>query len=167
MRRSASAHRSWRLALAGAIGLWLGGCGFHLRGQVDLPRSLSNARIEAKDEQSDFYSSLRASLSAAGTRFDGPEGGAATIRILEDSSSERILTVSARNTPTAFSLAYKVKVAVEYQGKVLLPAEEHTVTREYSFDETELLAKQRESDILRQALADDLAALVMHRLAAL
>ena len=40
-------------------------------------------------------------------------------------------------------------------------------TRDFSFDETQLLAKQRESDILRQALAEDLAALVMHRLAAL
>ena len=63
-------------------------------------------------------------------------------------------------------LSYRIKVAVEYQGRELLPAEEHTLSREYSFDETQLLAKQRESDILRQALADDLAALLMHRLAA-
>ena len=89
------------------------------------------------------------------------------MHILEDSASERILTVSARNTPTAFVLSYRIKVAVDYQGHELLPAEEHTLSREYSFDETQLLAKERESDILRQALADDLAALVMRRLAAL
>ncbi len=40
----------------------------------------------------------------------------------------RILTVSARNTPTAFLLSYRIKVAVEYQGRELLPAEEHTLT---------------------------------------
>jgi LPS-assembly lipoprotein len=160
--------RCWRLpVLALAPLLWLTGCGFHMQGRIELPRSLANARIEATDQQSDFYSSMRAALHAAGSRLDGTVEDAATVRILEDNSSERILTVSARNTPTAFALSYRVKVAVEYQGRELLPAEEHTLTREYSFDETELLAKQRESDILRQALADDLAALVMRRLAAL
>ena len=160
--------RGWGLpALVLAPLLLLAGCGFHLQGRVELPRSLANARIEGSDQQSDFYSSLRTALYAAGARLDGPAADAATIRILADSSSERILTVSARNTPTAFVLAYRVKLAVEYQGRELLPAEEHTLTREYSFDETELLAKQRESDVLRQALADDLVALVMRRLAAL
>ncbi len=145
----------------------LAACGFHMQGRVELPRSLASTRIEAGDRQSDFYASLRAALSAAGSQLDGPEGDAAIVHILADESSERILTVSARNTPTAFLLSYRIKVAVDYQGRELLPAEEHTLTREYSFDETELLAKQRESDYLRQALADDLVALVMHRLAAL
>jgi len=159
-------HRFCALAAALSV-LALVACGFHLQGKVELPRSLANARIEATDQQSDFYSSLRSSLTTAGANLDGPEANAAVIRILEDSSSERVLTVSARNTPTAFLLSYHVKVAVDYQGKVLLPAEEHTVTREYSFDETELLAKRRESDYLTQALADDLVALIMQRLAAL
>lgn len=147
--------------------LWLAGCGFHMQGRIELPRSLANTRIEAGDRQSDFYASLRAALNAAGSRFDGPEADAAIVHILADESSERILTVSARNTPTAFLLTYRIKIAVDYQGRELLPAEEHTLTREYSFDETQLLAKQRESEYLSQALADDLAALVMHRLAAL
>jgi LPS-assembly lipoprotein len=166
--RAPALMRVWRLpAVALAPLLWLAGCGFHMQGRIELPRSLADARIEAGDQQSDFYSSLRAALHAAGSRLDGTAPDAATVRILEDSSSERILTVSVRNTPTAYALSYHVKVAVEYQGHELLPAEEHTLTREYSFDETQLLAKQRESDILRQALADDLAALIMRRLAAL
>jgi LPS-assembly lipoprotein len=158
----------WRLrVLALAPLMWLAGCGFHMQGRVALPRSLANAHVEATDQQSDFYTSLRAALNVAGSRLDGAEADAATVRILEDSSSERVLTVSARNTPTAFLLTYTIKVSVDYQGKELLPPEQHTLTREYSFDESELLAKQRESDYLRQALAVDLAALVMHRLAAL
>ncbi len=146
---------------------WLAACGFHLQGRVTLPHALAVTNLEAGDRQSDFYSSLRASLEAAGSQLDTGTTDAATVRILEDASAERVLTVSARNTPTAYVLSYRVKVAVEYQGRELLPPEEHTLSREYSFDETQLLAKQRESDILRQALADDLAALIMHRLAAL
>ena len=153
--------------LAGAAFLVIAACGFHLRGRADLPRSLAEVRLEASDRQSDFYSALRAALNASGSRLDAASSDAATIRILADSSSERVLTVSARNTPTAFLLAYTVKVAVDYQGRELLAPEAHTLTREYSFDENALLAKNRERDTLRQALADDLVTLVMHRLAAL
>ena len=39
--------------------------------------------------------------------------------------------------------------------------------RDYSFSESDLLAKNREEDILRQAIARDLAVLVVRRLASL
>ena len=51
---------------------WLAGCGFHMQGRVELPRSLASAHIEASDQQSDFYSSLRRAacgrLSTVGSR---------------------------------------------------------------------------------------------------
>ena len=148
--------------------LLLAACGFHLQGRTQLPRSLASARIEARDSQSDFYSALRASLLGSGARLDGPLADAATIHILSDDVGEQVLTVSAtRNIPTAFMLSYRVRISVDYQGRELLAPELHTVTREYSFDERALLAKQREREVLQQALADDLAALIMRRLAAL
>ena len=148
--------------------LLLAACGFHLQGRTQLPRSLASARIEARDSQSDFYSALRAALLVSGARLDGPAADAAIIHILSDDVSEQVLTVSAtRNIPTAFMLSYRVQVSVDYQGRELLAPEQHTVTREYSFDERALLAKQREREVLQQALADDLVALIMRRLATL
>ena len=41
------------------------------------------------------------------------------------------------------------------------------LTRDYSFDETALLAKQRERDTLSDALAGELASVLMRRLASL
>jgi LPS-assembly lipoprotein len=147
--------------------LLLGGCGFHLQGRHDLPHQLASVRLEAGDVQTDFYATLRAALLAAGTRLDGPAADAATIHVLADSSSERVMTVSARNIPTAYLLSYRVEVSVNYQGRELLAPEAHTVTREYSFDERALLAKERERETLQRALAEDLVALLMRRLAAL
>ena len=145
------------------VGL-LAGCGFHLQGRHDLPRSLASARIVTADTQSDFCNALREALLVAGARLDGAPDGAATIHILDDSTAERVLTVSAHNIPTAFELSYRVRVSVDYQGHELMAPEEHVLTREYSFDERALLAKQRERDTLTQALADDMAALIMRRL---
>lgn len=164
--RQAGVHAA-ALALLLLALLALPGCGFRLQGRHDLPRSLAAVRIDTQDQQSDFYDALRASLLTAGARLEGAPEAVATIRILEDGTAERVLTVSARNTPTAYQLSYRVKVAVEFQGRELMPPEEHTVSREYSFDESALLAKERERDALAQALAEDLAALVMRRLATL
>jgi len=154
----------WRV-LAWLAPAWLlAGCGFHLQGRHELPRSLASARIVTSDTQSDFCNALRTALLVAGARLDGAPDGAATVHILDDSTAERVLTVSAHNIPTAFELSYRVRVSVDYQGHELMAPEEHVLTREYSFDERALLAKQRERDTLTQALADDMAALIMRRL---
>jgi len=60
-----------------------------------------------------------------------------------------------------------VEFSVTSAGKTLIDHEEISATRDISFDETQLLAKEREQEILREALARDLVALVMRRLAAL
>jgi len=158
-----------RLTLLAAVltGAMLSACGFHLQGAEHLPRALASVRIETIDAQTDFCHGLRAALRAAGTELDGAAGESATVRILLDNTSERVLTVSAINIPTAYELSYHVRVAVQAQGRELMAPEDHTLTREYSFDETALLAKDRERDVLAQALADDLVALLMRRFAAL
>jgi LPS-assembly lipoprotein len=157
----------WRVLAVLAPAWLLAGCGFHLQGHNVLPRSLASARLMAVDPQSDFCNALRAALLVAGARLDGAPEGAAAIHILDDVTAQRVLTVSAHNIPTAFELSYRVRVSVDYQGHELLAPEEHVVTREYSFDERALLAKERERDTLRQALADDLVAQIMRRLASL
>jgi LPS-assembly lipoprotein len=49
----------------------------------------------------------------------------------------------------------------------VLPIHTLTQTRDYSFDETAILAKEQEQEIIRRALAHDIAALVLRRLAAI
>jgi LPS-assembly lipoprotein len=60
-----------------------------------------------------------------------------------------------------------VNFSVTAGDQTLIEKEEISATRDLSFDETQLLAKEREQEILSEALARDLVALVMRRLAAL
>jgi len=160
-----------RFAALGAALLLCAGCGFHLEGREQLPRTRASVRVEAGDTQTDFVHALRARLAVAGAQLDGDDrdgtGGAARIHVLADSTSERVLSVSARNVPTAYELSYRVRLSVEAGGHELMAPEEHVLSREYSFDERSLLAKSRERDALRQALAEDLAALYLRRFATL
>jgi len=146
----------------------LAGCGFHLQGRQPLPASFSNTFIETKDEQTDFVQDLRKALISSGSKIITTQGSSgATISVHEDELTEKILSVSARNIPTEYELTYKVKFSVVADGKTLIDQEEVEATRDFSFDETQLLAKEREQEILREGLARDLVALVMRRLAAL
>ncbi len=147
----------------------LGGCGFHLQGAYPLPRSLAVVRIEAIDTQSDFYRGLRQALLAAGTRIDdgGTDRSAAVLHILTDATKESILTVSTLNVPTEYELSYTVRFAVDLNGKQLLAPEQRVLVRDYSYSESEQLAKQREAAVLSTALARELTGVVMRRLSAL
>ena len=147
----------------------LGGCGFHLQGSAPLPHSIALVRIESSDTESAFYFGLRKALLAAGTRIDesGHDASATIIHVLTDSTAQRVLTVSALNVPTEYELSYSLRFAVTSDGRDLIPAESHVLLRDYNFSENQLLAKERETRILSEALAHDLVSVVMRRLSSL
>jgi LPS-assembly lipoprotein len=148
--------------------LLLAGCGFHLQGRQPLPAEFAYTFVDAKDEQTDFVQDLRKALIASNVNVIATKGSSgAVISVHEDELTERILSVSARNIPTEYELTYKVRFSVMSNGKTLIDKEEISATRDISFDEAQLLAKEREQEILSEALARDLVALVMRRLAAL
>jgi LPS-assembly lipoprotein len=154
------------LALAGL--LLLGSCGFHLQGRLPLPESIRAVHVATVDEQSDFVQALRESLVASGARLMPlPSPAAATLQVSRDQVTERVLTVSARNIPTDYELTYEVEVSVRGAGRELMAPQQLTLSRVYSFDERKLLAKDREKGILLEALARDMAGIVMRRLSAL
>jgi LPS-assembly lipoprotein len=146
----------------------LGACGFHLQGRQVLPSVLANVHVDPADRQSEFTRALRASLAASGAKLAGEAGEqAAEVHVARDEFTERVLSVDARNIPTDYELTYTVEIQVSAQQRELLPAEKFELSRIYSFDERKLLAKEREKQILREALARDLASVVTRRLSTL
>lgn len=171
--------RALRSTAGLALVLLMAGCGFQLQGRQVLPPVLEQVRLDAVDRQSEFTRALRATLTASGSRLvEGPRvtGGAepeaanasaAEVNILHDEVTERVLSVDARNIPTDYELTYKVEIQVRAQRRELLAPEYFELSRIYSFDERRQLAKDREKDILREALARDLAGVVTRRLSTL
>jgi len=89
------------------------------------------------------------------------------VHVLDDKHQQRILSVSPENLPREYELTYTVRFSVTSGDKELLAAQEVSATREYSFDVSELLAKENEEAILQAALAHDLVDVVMRRLSRL
>jgi len=156
----------WRLlSLAPLVAV--SGCGFQLEGSGVLPASVATTYLDTEKPYTEFYDSLRDALRARGTELvDSRQEAAAVLRILEDTSGQRILSVSARNTPREYEIFYAITFTLEAQGASLIETESLVVTRSYTYDETQVLGKSTEEQVLRESLAQDLARQVLRRMEA-
>lgn len=153
---------SYRWLLVSLLLSVLSGCGFHLRSDPAVPPAMARTYIAADDRYSLFYRTFRRQLANAGAELvDSPAGATAEFAILTDDTGQRVLSVSARNVPTEFEVYYTVYYSVRSGGKTLLEPQLHTLTRDYTYDETRVLGKAREEELLRNAIVEDLVRLVM------
>jgi LPS-assembly lipoprotein len=124
--------------------------------------------VQASDQQSDFVQSLRKALLTAGSHpATEKEKASAVVYILKDEIVRRTLSVSAQNQPNEYEVTYNVRFSVSTGDKELLAPQDVSADRSYSFNESLLLAKEHEEDVLRGAMAHDLANIVMRQLSRL
>jgi LPS-assembly lipoprotein len=151
-----------------AVACVAAGCGWRLQGTEKLPPLMAVTYVDTKDQFTDFNQALRERLAASGSQLVASGSGAtAIVRVHKDESGRRVLSVSARNTPEEYEVYYSVEYSVVSGGTELIKRQRLELTRDYSYDEKAVLAKEREQAILREALARDLASLVVRQLASL
>lgn len=140
-------------------------CGFRLAGSEPLPAVLARPYLSVKDPYTDFAREFERRLKSTGAVLQAHgDGASATVEVTRDQVEQRVLSVSARNIPTEYQLTYTVTFAVHGADKELLTPQTIYLSRDYSFSENALLAKEHESDILRGQMAIDLVGIAMRRL---
>ena len=158
----------FRTTLLACLVLGLSACGFQLRSAPTVPVQMSSTYIETSDTYSLFYRKLRRQLQSVGVVVvDNKADADAVFSILSDETDQRVLSVSARNVPREYEVYYSVYYAVQSGGATLLEPQLQTATRDYTYDETRVLGKSREEDLLRDAIADDLVRIVLIQLSSL
>lgn len=165
-----AAHRQCSRAVL-AFGLLsavsLGGCGFHLEDTGTLPAAATMTYIDAANAHTEFYGYLRDALRARGVQVvESRQEAGAVLRILADSTGQRMLSVSAQNIPREFEVFYAVTFSFESEGESPIEAQSLVATRSYTYDETLVLGKSLEETELREALAEDLARQILRRIEA-
>lgn len=146
----------------------LAACGWQLRGATHLPEVMARTYVDSQDRYSEFDRALRERLKNNGAIITPNRRDAtAVVRILKDATGQRVLSVSAQNKPQEYEVFYNVQYSVETPSRELIGTQNLELTQDYSYQESAVLAKQREEQTLREALARDLANLVLRRLAAL
>lgn len=141
------------------------GCGFRLVGSDTLPGILARPYLVLKDPYTDFSREFDHQLKGSGATLQLVRANAtATIEVTKDLVERRTLSVSALNIPTEYELTYTVTFSVQGPDKELLAPQTISLSKDYSFEENVLLAKEHEADILRQQMARDLVEIAMRRL---
>jgi LPS-assembly lipoprotein len=166
--RDSSFKRGVRASAALVIALAAQGCGFHLQGAGTLPAAMARTYVDTERPHSEFLTTLTDVLKQRGAEvLARPDEGAAVLDITADETGQRVLSVSARNIPREYEVYYAVTFSLRVGTQSLVSDESLVVTRAYTYDETQVLAKAAEEQILRRALAEDLARRVMQRIQAL
>lgn len=148
--------------------LALSACGFHVRGVGNFPPGMTAVYVDASNRHSPFYSELTTRIRSSELELKRERTDADTvIRILNDETGQRPLTVSARNVPREYEVFYIVSYSVSMNESTVLEPQELILTRNYTWDETLVLGKAREEDVLRRALATDLVGLLVQQVSAI
>ncbi len=144
----------------------LGGCGFHLRGAAELPPELSRTHITGVSPYSGFAISLRRQLHANGVEtVEDQQQATAILRITQNRRGRRVLSVDDDGKVREFELFTTLSFEVKGQNKeVLLKNQTITLTRDFVFDQNDVLGKAAEADLLREDMEQDLIRLMLYRL---
>lgn len=144
----------------------LNACGFTLRGAALLPETMARVHLVAEDMNSPLVQKLEQALRQAGAEVAASASAAtATLRILDDVADERVLSVSARGQPQEYELYHTVRFEMLSAQERLLEPTTLTLTRDYFFDEQDILGKREDAEFLEDALTEDVARTIVRRAA--
>ena len=146
----------------------LAACGFHLAGSGSLPAAMQSTYLDSSAPHSEFFGILSEVLRRRGLDLvDTGSSAGARLIITEDTSGQRVLSVTARNIPREYEVFYVVSFSLQAEDSFLIQDELLVARRNYTYDETQVLGKEREESLLRRALAEDLARQLVRRIEAL
>lgn len=149
--------------------LWLSllaGCGFHLRGAVEIPPEYTPIYIQSGGLIGD---AIEARLKGSGLKVaSGPAGAGLVLHILSQSRGSRVVAVDRNGKALAYMLTYRVAFdATAGDGRTLVGKQSISLDRTYDDNpDAAVLGTQLESDIIYQDLLDDAADQLLLRLRA-
>lgn len=158
------AIRRTRLLPALLVLALLQGCGWHLRGDLDLPPSISPLFIQGLARYDKLRMELGSSLTSSGVEVaEQPNKAGAILRILNRSTNKRVLSVIGTTGKVA---EYELQEALEFDmldadGQELFPKQRVEVIRTYINREEEVLGKRREEETMRKEMRRDLVSRVL------
>jgi LPS-assembly lipoprotein len=154
---------SSKAALA-ILALLLAGCGFQLRGVADVPFE----SLYVPNATSGIALDLKRNIQA-GTRvkvLDDAKGAEAVMHFTEETRQKEILSLTGTGRVREFQLRYRVGFRVsDNKGGDFVPQNTIILTRDITFNDTEILAKEQEEQLLFRDMQTDMVQQIMRRLA--
>jgi len=143
----------------------LAGCGFRLRGTAEVPFET----VYVPGATGGIALDLKRNIET-GTRarvVDDPKSAQALLQFTEESRSKEILSLTAAGRVREFQLRYRVGFrVVDGKGGEFVPTSVIQLTRDVTFNDAEILAKEQEEQLLFRDMQSDMVQQILRRLAA-
>ena len=157
-----------RSILIGIIFTCVTGCGFHLRGQLDLPTWLEQIEVVNQHVHRDLNLAVKNVLQSNITHQVALASSEQKWLILEkDTLVQHVSSISSGTTARQYQLIYTVQFRVEAaQQKITYESQTVTVTRQLTVNSERILGSSDEQQTLENEMRQEAAWLILDRLRA-
>lgn len=133
---------------------FLGACGFHLRGNVPLPKGLDPMYIDTDSPYDPLVQAIEDSLSAYNiTLTNSPAKAKTILHIIDIDFSESLVSVSASTNTRQYSLIETLKMELTGpKGQTIIPLSTLTASNPLTVDSSQVLNASSQ----KQALVGDM-----------
>jgi LPS-assembly lipoprotein len=150
--------------LAALACLLLAACGFQLRGTASLPFETIHVPNATTGIALEIKRSIQAGTNAR--IVDDAKAAAAQLQFLEESRRKDILSPTAAGRVSEYRLFYRVRFRVsDGTGGDFLPPVTVQLFRDMTYDDSQVLAKEAEEQLLFRDMQQDMVQQVMRRIA--
>lgn len=126
--------------------LLLPGCGWRLRGSIELPPAMDKTYIQGTARYSELGMQIYNAFQGANISLVGSPGQAtAILHILGEKAERRILATDSAGRASEYEVSYELSYKVtDVKGDNLVPNQKVKSKREYRFDPNNVLASDSE-----------------------
>ena len=146
--------------------LALAGCGFQMRGTASLPFDTLYMRPTAVPGVAlDLKRNIQSGTHTA--LVDDPKKADAILELTPDIREKVILSLAATGRVREYQLRYRISFRVhDGKGADFIPMTTVQLTRDVTYNDTDVLAKENEEQLLYRDMQADMVQQLMRRLAA-
>ncbi len=142
-------------------------CGWHFRGTMNVALAIEQLAVVDKAGDGLLEQVLLKNLSQAGVVVTSAGKDIPVLTLRNVQKTRKALTLVAGSVEE-YKLVYKVEFDVERaDGHVILPRQDIEISRVYSYDAGQVLAKNREQLRLYQEMRHEVATALLYRLQAI
>lgn len=157
-------------ALTLTTAVLLSACGFQLRGSTGQANLPFKTIYLGFPPSSPLGTELRRNIRANDETqvVADAKAAQAILEVLSESREKAVLSLNSQGRVREYTLYYKLRFRVKgQQDQELLAATEIVLKRDFSFNEAQAIAKEKEEELLYRDMQSDLVQQILRRLAAI
>lgn len=158
---SASLSRIFLVSVLSA-GLLLSACGFHLRGQIDVPESLM--RMYVKGDDIDLVRDIESSLRFSDIEIVDNESGVAVLDMSDTVYLREVNGTNSNGIATSYKLRYTVNYVVLDPDREVIQTHKVFQDRFLAYDPAAVLVFEREEEFLKEDMRKELVSQILRRM---